>query len=360
MTYLRFEARDLGVYVASILVVVLAVGFGWWAAALNPDTRPALTSALDALPADTTVVGFTDWSQIREHLGVGVVDSRGERGKLAGAAARRDLSTRSVIGNRVDEIARPLGWSAADVEWEAYGQDPDGTAAVVRLGRSTSFDDVRKQLRAAGYRQDGSRWIAGQRSSLPETFSNLALVPRQRLVVLSDRSKQLARVLDVVDGRARSLAGDHVAAETAKALAGSDSVLLQRGTLACETTAVTGAAREQQARAAIARAGDLEPYRFSGRGIVDRGGSGFSAQQIVFAMTFGSAVVASEQAQVRAGLATGPFIGRNGPIDETLRLRSSVADESTTRMTFDHDPETDVFMTGTGPVLFATCDLPGS
>jgi len=63
---------------------------------------------------------------------------------------------------------------------------------------------------------------------------------------------------------------------------------------------------------------------------------------------------------VRARLATGPFIGRYGSIDETLRLSSSVADGSTARMSFAHDPDTDVFMTGTGPVLFATCDLPGS
>ena len=357
---MRFAARDLGVYVVSILVIALAVGSGWWAAALKPDTRPALTSALDALPADTTVVGFTDWSQIREHLGLGMVDTRDERSKLAATAARRDLSTRSVIGGKVDEMHDVLGWSPADVEWEVYGQDPDGTAAVVRLGRSISFDDVRSKLRAAGYRQNGSRWTASRRSSLPETFINVALVPRQRLVVLSDRSTQVAQVLDVIDGRARSLAGNPAAAETARALAGSDSVILQGGTLACEPTAVIGADREQQARAAIDRAGDLEPYRFSGRAIVDRGGSGFSAQQLVFAMTFDSAVVASEQAQVRARLATGPFIGRNGPIEETLRLRSSTADESTVRMSFAHDPDSAVFMTGTGPVLFATCDLPGS
>ena len=72
-------------------------------------------------------------------------------------------------------------------------------------------------------------------------------------------------------------------------------------------------------------------------------------------MTFDSAVDASEQADVRARLATGPFIGRTGSIDETLRLRSAGADESTVRLDFAHDPDTDVFMTGTGPVLFASC-----
>lgn len=326
----------------SVLLIALALGGGWWAAALKPDTRPPLTSALDAVPASTTVVGFTDWSRIRERHSIS-------------DAARRDLSTRSVMGTRVDEMQDLLGWSPADAEWEVYGQGPDGAAAVVRLDRSTSFNDVRSKLRAAGYRQDGPRWTASRRSSLPETFINVALVPRQRLVVLSDRSSQLPRMLDVIDGHARSLAGNPAAAATARALAGSDSVLMQGGTLACRTTAVKGADREQQARAALDRAGDLEPYRFSGRGVADRGGSGFSAQRVVFAMTFDSAVEASEQAQVRARLATGPFIGRSGPIEETLRLRSSAADESTARMSFAHDPETDVFMTGTGPVLFATC-----
>ncbi|MGH3459731.1 MAG: hypothetical protein ACRDPN_16070 [Aeromicrobium sp.] len=352
---MRLPAAGAAASVVSVLVIAVALGGGWWAAALKPDTRPALTSALDALPANTTVVGFTDWSRIRDHLGLGVVDTTDERNKLSAAAARRDLSTRSVIGGKVGETHDLLGWSPADVGWEVYGQDPDGTAAVVRLGRSISFDDVRSKLRAAGYRQDGPRWKASKPTGLPETFVNIALVPRQRLVVLSDRTSQVARVLDVVHGRARSLAGSPAAAETARALAGSDSVLMQGGTLACQTTAVSGADRERQARAAIDRAGDLQPYRFSGRAIVDRGGSGFSAQRLVFAMTFKSAVVASEQAQVRARLATGPFIGRNVPIDETLRLRSSVADESTVRMSFAHDPETYVFMTGTGPVLFATC-----
>jgi hypothetical protein len=342
VTSLHLASRDLGVAVASVLVGALAVGFGWWAAALNPDTRPALTSALDALPASTTVVGFTDWSRIRERHALG-------------EAARRDLTTRSVIGTRVDEMHDLLGWSPADADWEVYGQGPDGAAAVVRLGRSISFDDVRSKLRAAGYRPDGPRWTASRRSSLPETFFNVALVPRQRLVVLSDRSSQLPRVLDVIDGRARSLAGNPAAAGTAKALAGSDSVLMQGGSLACRSTAVAGADRERQARAALDRAGDLEPFRFSGRGVADGGGSGFTAQHVVFAMTFDSAVEASEQAQVRARLATGPFIGRNGQIEETLRLRSSVADESTARLSFAHDPDTDVFMTGTGPVLFATC-----
>ena len=337
---MRFQAARLGVYVASVLVMALAVSFGWWAAALRPDTRPALTSALDVVPFRSNVVGFTHWSQISENVGLD-------------AAARRDLTTRSVIDG-VENMRALFGWSLADLEWEVYGQDPAGAASVVRLDGSVSFKDVREELLSTGYRQDGPMWTITESSTLPNPLGHIALVPRQRLVVMSGQSAQISRVLDVIAGRARSLAASEEAAVTAQALSGSDSVILQGGTLGCESTAVaTGDEREQQAQAAVDRAGRLEPYRYSGRGVIDSGGSGFSAQRIAFAMTFDSAVDASEQAQVRARLATGAFIGRTGQIDETLRLRSATADGSTARLDFAHDPDTDVFMTGTGPVLFA-------
>lgn len=343
------------VYVVAVLITVLALGGGWWAAALRPDTRPPLTSALDVLPVRTNVVGFTDWSQVRQAVGLGTVDTAAEREELEGTSATRDLSTRSVVGRTVEEMHDILGWSPADIEWEAYGQDPKGAADVVRLDGSMSFDQLRDKLRAAGYSQDGETWRVSKRTVLPDITTHIALVPRQRLVVMSDQAFRVPEVLDVVHGRARSLASSRVAAGTAQALSGSDNALMQRGVLGCESTAVTGGEREEQARAAVESAGDLEPYRFSGRGLVDHGGSGFAAQDVVFAMTFDSAAEAAEQASVRARLSRGPFIGRIGPTSETLRLQSALADEATVRLAFAHDPDTDVFMTGTGPVLFATC-----
>ena len=338
-----FGMRHPLVFLMSMLVIVLALGAGWWAAALRPDARPALTSALDVVPFRTNIVGFTDWSQIRDR--VGLDDASG-----------RDITTRSVIDG-VENMREVVGWSVADLEWEVYGQDPSGAASVVRLDGSVSFDDVREKLRSAGYQQDGPMFRATESSGLSNVFTYVALVPRQRLVVLSGQSAQIPRVLDVIGGRARSLAASQQAAVTAQALAGSASVILQGGSLGCESAAVaTGDERVQQARAAADRAGGLVPYRYSGRGVVDAGGSGFSAQRVVFAMTFDSAVDASEQAQVRARLGTGAFIGRSGQTEETLRLRSATADESTVRLDFSHDPDTDVFMTGTGPVLFAACD----
>jgi hypothetical protein len=346
------------VYGVSVLVIALALGVGWWANGQRPDTRPHLTSALDVLPARTTIVGFTDWAQIRDHLGLGDVNTADERDKLQDESSSRDLSTRSVLGSSVEEMHEELGWSPANLDWEVFGQDSKGAASVVRLDRSVSFDHVRNRLRGAGYRKDGKVWSRSKGLLLPSIAENIALVPRQRLIVMSDVTRQIPLVLDVIAGSAQSLAGSHAAAGIAEALAGSDSALLQGDTLGCKSTAIPGdLGRPEQARAAVKRAGHLTPYLFSGRGLVDRGGTGFSAQRLVMAMAFDSGTVASEQARVRQRLATGPFIGRAGQVEETLRLVSSAADGPTVRMDFAHDPDTDVFMTGTGPILFATCGV---
>ena len=112
---------------------------------------------------------------------------------------------------------------------------------------------------------------------------------------------------------------------------------------------------QEQARAAQQRAGTLREVAVSGRAITDRGGLGPDAQTMRFATTFDDVATAREQVAVRAALATGPFIGRTGQVEDTLRLRDTDVRGATAVLVMDHDPETDVFMTGTGPALFATC-----
>ena len=333
----------------SLLVVAAALAAGWFAAALEPDARPRLSTALDAVPASTTVLGFTDWASIRDRLG---------DDDLLSEARRRDLSTRSVIGREDPDAQREvLGWTASQAEWEVLGENAKEAAVlVVRLTGSVDFGDLETKLRSAGYQRKGDVWASGGKTGVPSLLSQVSLVPRQRLVVASDRGDTVERALDVVHGRARSLARVHSAVDTAQALAGSHSVLLQTGRLGCGTAAVTGEdGRERQARAAEQRAGRLVPYRYSGRGLEERGGSGFGSQRLVFAMTFDTAAEAAEQARVRERLATGPFIGRSGAIGDTLRIDQAGSDAATVHLAFDHDPDTGVFMTGTGPVLFASC-----
>ncbi|TXL62296.1 hypothetical protein FHP06_06260 [Aeromicrobium terrae] len=333
---------------AAVVVIAAALGLGWSSArVVDADARPDLTAALDTLPVDVRTVGFTDWASIR--TGVGVDE-----------ATPRDLATRSVIAEQADVLDDVLGWSLSDVDWEVYAQTNQADHATVRLSRSVSFADVRTKLRSSGYTQDGRLWTVPEDELVGKGLTDLeavvALVPRKRLVVLTSAPAPAHKVLKVIDGDTGSLAGVRAARDTAQALAGHDTVLLQSGRDGCKDSAVANDPdAEQQARTAVQRAGSLRPYVFSGRALRDEGGSGFGAQRVVFVMTFGSPATASDQASVREELASGPFIGRQGRISETLRDADVRVEDSTVRMAFDHDPDTDVFMTGVGPVLFASC-----
>ncbi|MCW2800159.1 MAG: hypothetical protein JWQ70_1631, partial [Aeromicrobium sp.] len=140
----------LRVVLASVLAPLLVVGValvgGFWASGHDADGRSSLTAALDALPADTQVAGFTDWSLIRQHLDLGRASTNAARATLNDDASLRDLTTRSVIGRSVEEMHSSFGWSAADVDWEAYGQATDGSVMVAHLDNSLSLATVRAGL----------------------------------------------------------------------------------------------------------------------------------------------------------------------------------------------------------------------
>ncbi|MBC7630204.1 hypothetical protein [Aeromicrobium sp.] len=354
---LRFALASV---LAPLLVVVAVVAGGWWASGKAADTRSSLTSALDSLPADTAVAGFTDWSSIRRALDLGSVSTASARESLAADALTRDLSTRSVIGQFVQEMHRVYGWSAADVDWESYGQAPDGAVMVAKLDDSLSMSTVRDGLRRLGYVQDGDVWNGGPGtagkvgSDLAATLASVALVPRQRIIVASNRPAYVSSVLGVVDRHQPSLLSVRPAADVAAGLVGLDSVLMQRSSLVCESTGVKEQGPEivSQAKAAVTRAGGLEEPTFSGRGIDD----GTRTNQLMrFVMSFGPTVDIAGQLRARTALATGPFIGRSGRVEDSLDLTGTDADSSTLTMRFDHDPDSAVYMTGDGPLLFAGC-----
>jgi hypothetical protein len=342
-----------------VLVVVLAVAGGWWASGKAPDGRSSLTAALDSLPADTKVAGFTDWARIREHLGLGAASTAAARASLTNDASSRDLSTRSVIGGDVDGMHKAYGWSAADVDWEAYGQAPDGAVMVARLERSVSLGAVRAGLRKLGYTLDGGIWTISDPGSagtteLASTLTSVAIVPRQRLVVSAGRPAYVSTVLKVVDRDQPSLLSVRSAADVAAALVGADSALLQDGSIVCESTGLQDedADVRAQGRAAVARAGGLDTPAFSGRAIDD---DSRALQTMRFAMGFGSPQGASAQLRARTALASGPFIGRDGRIQDSLVLTDTGVTGSTLSMRFDHNPDSTVYMTGEGPLLFAGC-----
>lgn len=343
----RVRRSPLVVSALALVCVVAAVGAGWAAGSVRPDTRPALTAALSSVPAETQVVGFTDWERIRDAIG-------------GSSPARRDLSTRSVLYSTAEEMDRALGWSVRDLSWEVYGQGSQAAVTVLRPVPGFAWDDAREAMEALGYAgDDDARTVSTatvQAAGLTDLMTNVALLPREDLIVLGDTPESLVTGRDVLAGRERALSADRGAADVARALAGTDSVLMQRAELGCESSAMPEGAAQQQADVAQERAGQLAPYAFSGRAILDRdGASGPAGQSMRFAMAFGSAAEAGRQARVRSTLATGPFIGGSGRLEDTLRLQQATADGRTVRLDLDHDPESTVFMVGTVPLLLATC-----
>ncbi|MET1038955.1 MAG: hypothetical protein ABW075_11815 [Aeromicrobium sp.] len=344
---------------APVVVVALALAIGSWASSREPDTRSSLTSALAALPADTLVAGFTDWAAVRERVGVGAVSSAPVREALADAASLRDLTTRSVLGGVIADMHEAYGWSAADLEWESYGQASSGAAMVARFTDAVEIDEIEDRLGELGYTRDGDVWTIDEAGSttvgprLAQTLGHLAFVPGRRLVVAADRPGFVPAVLAAVRGSAPSALSVRPLADIAAALAGSDTALLQAPGFGCRATSLAdlGPDVQAQAGAALARAGDLVTPAFTGRGLVD----GARSQSIRFVSAFGSPAEAADQLRVREALATGPFIGRTGRVEDTLDLADASTSGSVISLRFRLDPDRGAFMSGEGPVLFASC-----
>ncbi|AXT86080.1 hypothetical protein C6I20_13385 [Aeromicrobium sp. A1-2] len=351
----------IGSAMASILVLGLVVAGGWWTSGqVAADTRSPLTVALDALPPDTRVAGFTNWARVRSELGLGEAATAAGRAALTDDAVLLDLSTRSVLGQYTEEMHAGYGWSAADLDWEIYGQANDGAGMVAQLDEAVSFASVRAGLEKLGYTQEGSVWSLGPDSvrtaspDLTATLASIVLMPRRRLIVAADRPTYISTVLDTIDRDAPSLLANRSAQDVARRLTGADTVLLQAGPFVCASTSLAdqGAEVRAQASAAIDRAGALVAPVFAGRGLVSGPGS---TQVMRFVMGFQSPSVAAAQLDARRRLATGPFIGRSGRIEDSLKLQAADLYGTTTSLRFDHDPSSITYMSGDGPLLFAGC-----
>lgn len=354
---MRIRSVLLGVAVP-VLAIVVAVGAGSWAAGREPDQRSSLTAALDAQPRDVLVVGFTDWAAIRDGLGLGS-STAATRDALTDQASLRDLTTRSVLGGVIGDMHEAYGWSAADLEWESYGQAPGGAAMVARFSDTVSFDAVEARLRGLGYSRDGDLWTidaAGGTRVGPElarTLGRLALVRDRRLVVAVDRPQRATAVLTTIRDAEPSALSRRPLADVAGALSGSDTAVLQESDFACRATSFDALGPDvlAQVDAAVARAGDLATPTFTGRGLVD----GDDDQQIRFVSAFDSPTTAADQARVRSAVATGPFIGRPGRVEDVLDLVRTEVEGSVVDLQFSLDPDRGAFMSGEGPLLFAAC-----
>lgn len=345
--------------VIAIIVMILAAAGGWAASRTQPDARAPLSQALDVLPADTRVAGFTDWAQIRTTLGFDDVTSAIDRKTLVNNSSERDLSTRSVFEASTEEMQAKFGWTIADLRWEAYGQASDGALLAAGLNDDLKAGTVTSGLRDLGYVQNGDTWsidsadLSVKVPGLPTTFANIAFLDDERLVLLSDKASYLDRALAMHREHATSLAGVAAVRHTATPLLGALSAAIQVSKDACESTGLAGlpATVRAQGRNTVKPLGKLEPVAYGARAMFDHDGG----QRLRFSLTFDSAAQATRQLKLRRVLSTGPFVGRNGQIGDVLTLTAGHTTGSNATLDFVLDATKGAFMTGSGPLLFAAC-----
>lgn len=345
--------------VMAIIVMVLVSTAGWAVSRTHHDTRAALSQALDVLPADARVAGFTDWAQIRETLGFDRITTALDRDSLLANAFDRDLSSRSILETHAEPMVEKFGWSVADVRWEMYGQASDGAVLAVGMNDGLEAGTVTAGLRELGYAESSGTWSVDPDAltkavpGIPLTFSHVAVLGEERLILMSDSEAYLDRTIALHRDRGKSLAAVTAARQTATPLLGAQSAVIQVGKDACASTGLDDepAATRVQGRNTVKPLGRLEPVAYGARAIFDRGG----AQRLRFSLTFDSAATATRQLLLRRALAVGPFVGRSGQVEDLLALTSTHTSGSTATLEFGLVGDEGSFMSGDGPLLFAAC-----
>lgn len=341
-------------YVLIVLVTVVVVAGGVALSGQVGAQRSGLARALELLPQDTRSVGYTDWNRVGDVVDVEAT-SPASREEFDAQARERDLTTRSVLAGRSQDLYAGFGWSLDDLDWDAYGQSRTGSVVVIGLGADLSASSVVESLRQAGYEKSSDIWHASSdefrraHPDIPDELNNVAVV-NERTLLASTRAGVLQEMRDT----SRTAAANRDLSRTADEVRGATAVLLQDGDLACDSAGFDDAdpSALEAVRAAERRSGQLGTYRALARAIDgDR-------HTMTFAMAFDSPAAASQQIQVRRDLSSGPFIGRGGQIEEALVLQNARTDEDTGVLRFRHDVETDAFMAAVGPVIFASCAPP--
>ncbi len=345
----------------AIIAIALMMAGGWAVSQTRADARTPLAEAMDSVPADARVAGFTDWAGIRKLLGSDPVASAADRDTLVGDAFKRDLSSRSIMENFAEPMDKGFGWSVADLRWEMYSQATHGAVLTAGLDTNVAKSTVTGGLESLGYAEDGDVWslpdgkLTSVLPGLPGTFRFAAYFSRDRLIAFSDNADYLAKIATAHRHHGRTLAGVAAARDVAAPLVGSLSAAISVKADACKSTGLADqpSSVRSQGRNVVRPLGTLSTYRYGGRAIFDDGDDA----HLAFSMTFSSGVQATRQMALRTALTRGPYVGGTGQVTDVLQLRSAHVEGSTGTFDFGFTPNRESFMTGVGPLLFAACSV---
>jgi hypothetical protein len=351
------------VYAAGALAVVLLAGVLAWRLL---DRRSTYEDALDALPKSTLRTTYTDWQVVRDKAHGTSLDADSSSGKVEAFLTRAydlDLTSGSGVDDSTRVLARRFGFSPLDAQWEALGQSRKGQVDVLRLDDDVDTGAIERKLDKLGYdappgdQGKGGTWagssdlVAKISVDLSPLQQNLAVLPDQHLVLMSDSASYVSAAASVAKGSVGSLL-DAAGVDSLAKVADQPATAVQwTSTFACEDLSM-GSADQGDQRVGdrlVATAGKISPLE----GLV-------MAQQpdrrILVGMHFETSDQASENLQTRVDLASGAAPGQGGSFSDRFRVSSGDADGQNVLLGLTPRTKQAVLSDiSTGPVLFATC-----
>jgi hypothetical protein len=358
----RLVHKRTAVFVAAALAVALVGVVAWRVLG----TMSAYEQAVATMPASTLRINYTDWSQVRRlasGTSLGSSPSRHDVAAFLNRAYNLDLTAASAVSDQTYPLLRFYGFSPLDAEWEIYGQSRQGSVDVLQLDSSVDLSTVAQHLRSLGYKAPpggggpGGTWAGSSdlvvklSGGLTPVQQNVALLPDQHLVLMSDSAAYASSATQVVTGSRPSVTGVDGVTDMAAEAKDPVSSVMWASDFACEDLAMSQAGvQDQRAAAALmSKAGSVSPLS----GLVmamqpDR--------SMVIGMRFETSDEASANLQPRVNLASGPAPGQGGGFPGRFTILEAHADGQNVVMHVQpRRRESLLSDISEGPVLFATC-----
>jgi len=355
------------VVIAVLAVVVVAGGVAAWRWLDRSDYQQAMAW----MPPETLRATYTDWGQVRGLAAGESLDDRArprEVDRFLERAYEQDLTSTSAISASTRVLAQEYGFSPLGASWEAFAQSREGAVVVLKLDGSTAVAGIEANLRRLGYEappdgagsggvwQTGIDQVARIDGALTPVMLNVAVLPEEQVVLLSDSAAYAGSAAEVVDGSAEGLADttDGVASMAAT-VEDPATAIMYASDFACEALGTADADRGDQelAERLVSDAGEISPL--SGLVLARR-----PDRSLTVVMHFENDDQAESNLRPRVQLASGEAVGQGGTFPERFRLTSATAQgaEVVLRLRPVATDDSAAFLLSDlsqGPLLFATC-----
>ena len=349
----------LAVLVLSLVAGLVVVGVVVW----QRQHRTELDQALDAVPARSLRVAFTDWETVRTRLKarLGASPDKAAIETFMSRAYDSDFSAASSIDESAAALQENYGFGPATAQWEAYAQSRRGATMVLDVGDDADFDELADNLRDLGYKKPkdedgvwrgGADLVAQIDPTITPELQYVVLLADRGLVVTSDNAGYAAESARAASGDGPSLGDKDGIAALADRLGEPANAMVWSGDFACDDLAMSRADSDDQARAEqlVRQAGGVSPLAGLAMGMEpDR--------TLRVVAHFEDSERARQNLRPRARLAVGEAVGRGGSFSDSFRLTDSRAVGSEVVLDLEPRDRTGFVLSALydGPVLFATC-----